>query len=172
MRRAFLSLGSNVGDRLDYLKAAVAALDRGPRVSVAGASKVYETEPVEVGGGHPDYLNCVVEVECGVPAMELLRYCQGVEAALGRDGKGEMAPRTIDIDILLFGEEEVEAPDLALPHRGILRGFNLKCLADLAPELTVPGHGAVADLLKDAGLAGVREIEGERLLSPRSPKPH
>lgn len=165
MVRAFLSLGSNVGERLGCLKAAVAALDRGPRVSVVGASKIYETEPVEVGEGHPDYLNCAVEIECGVPVMELLRYCQGVEAALGRDKKGEMAPRTVDIDILLFGGEEIEAADLVVPHRGIMRAFNLRCLADLAPEMNVPGRGIVGELLGNADLGGAREVGGKDLLS-------
>ncbi len=163
MPRVFLSLGSNVGDRMEYLRSAVAALERGTRISVVGMSKIYETDPVEVGEGHPDYLNCAVEVECGVPAVELLRFCQGIEAALGRDEKGEMEPRTVDIDILLFGEEEVGETDLAIPHRGVLRAFNLRCLADIAPELYVPGHGVVEDLLEETELGGVREVEGENL---------
>lgn len=160
MTRVFLSLGSNLGDRHANLRAAVSALEQGPRVSVVTTSKVYETEPVEVGEGHPEYLNCVVEVECGLPAMELLRFCQGVEAALGRERKGEMAPRAMDIDILLFGEEEIESADLVVPHRGIMRAFNLKCLADLAPELVVPGYGEVGELLRGMDLAGVREVAG------------
>ncbi|MGH3087758.1 MAG: 2-amino-4-hydroxy-6-hydroxymethyldihydropteridine diphosphokinase [Rubrobacteraceae bacterium] len=163
MTRAFLSLGSNLGDRPQYLRSAVAALDLGPRTSVVGASKVYETEPVEVGEGHPNYLNCVVEVECGLSAVELLRYCQGVEAALGREEKGEMAPRTIDIDLLLFGDEEIEGPDLTVPHRGVSRAFNLKCLADLAPEMNIPGCGVVGELLNLTDLTGVREFEGASL---------
>jgi 2-amino-4-hydroxy-6-hydroxymethyldihydropteridine diphosphokinase len=148
---------------MENLRSAVLALDRGPRLSVVGASKVYETEPVEVGEGHPDYLNCVVEAECGVSALELLRFCQGVEAALGRVGKGSMAPRTIDVDVLLFGEEEVSVRDLLLPHRGITRPFNLRCLADLDPELRVPGRGTVGELLKGVDLGGVREFEGTGL---------
>ena len=118
MTRVFLSLGSNLDDRLAYLRSAVRALGRGPSLGLAGASKVYETVPVEVGGGQPDYLNCVVEVRCGLPAVELLRYCQGVEAGLGRERKGERAPRTVDIDVLLFGDEVVERPDFGVPHRG------------------------------------------------------
>lgn len=160
MTRVFLSLGSNLGDRLEYLRSAVAALDRGIRISVVGASKVYETEPVEVGEGHPAYLNCAVEVECGMSAVELLRFCQGIEAALGRNRKGEMAPRTIDIDVLLFGEDEIEVPDLTIPHRGIARDFNLRCLADLDTELRMPKYGVVGEVLSGAELAGVREVEG------------
>lgn len=168
MTRAFLSLGSNLGDRLGFLRSAVAALERGTRVSVVRTSPVYETEPVEVDEGHPDYLNCAVEVECGMPAVELLRFCQGIEAALGREGKGEMAPRTIDIDILLFGEAEIEEPDLVVPHRGVRRAFNLRCLADLDPEMEVPGLGRVRSLLERADPGGVREFRGVEIASPRS----
>lgn len=114
-----------------------------------------------MGAGHPDYLNCAVEVECDLSAPELLRYCQGIEAALGRERKGEMAPRTIDIDILLFGEEVVDEPDLGVPHRGITRAFNLRCLGDLDPDLAVPGVGKVDELLCGADLGGVRETNLE-----------
>jgi 2-amino-4-hydroxy-6-hydroxymethyldihydropteridine diphosphokinase len=158
MRRVFLSLGSNLGDRLAYLRAALDALGRGPSMSLVGTSKVYETAPVEVEEEQPDYLNCVAEVECGLPAIELLRYCQGVESALGRERKGERAPRTVDIDVLLFGEEIIAVPGLEVPHRGITRAFNLKGLADLDPDLHVPGRGRVEDLLAEADLDGVEEV--------------
>jgi 2-amino-4-hydroxy-6-hydroxymethyldihydropteridine diphosphokinase len=157
--RAFLSLGSNLGDRLAYLRSALAALDRGPSMKLLATSKVYETAPVEVADEQPYYLNCVAELECGVPAIELLRYCQGVESALGRERKGEMAPRTVDIDVLLFGEEVIEEPGFEIPHRGITRAFNLKGLADLDPNLYVPGHGRVEDLLARTDLGGIRELE-------------
>ena len=158
MTRAFLSLGSNLGDRLAYLRAALEALDRGPRTKLRRASRVYETAPVEVEEYQPDYLNCVAELECGVPAIELLRYCQGVEAALGRERKGEKAPRTIDVDVLLFGEEVIDEPDLEVPHPGITRFFNLKGLADLHPDLHIPGCGRVEDLLARADSSGIREV--------------
>ncbi len=126
-------------------------------MKVLGVSKVYETEPVEVQEAQPEYLNCVVEVECGVPAVELLRFCQGVEAALGRVQKGEKAPRTVDVDILLFGEEVIEDRELTVPHRGVLRAFNLRGLADLDPSVYIPGRGAVGELLAEADLSDVRE---------------
>jgi 2-amino-4-hydroxy-6-hydroxymethyldihydropteridine diphosphokinase len=154
--RVFLSLGSNLGDRLAYLRAVVAALDRGPRMKIMGTSKVYETIPVEVEEEQPDYLNCVVELDCGVPAIELLRYCQGVEAALGRErgGAGEKAPRTVDIDVLLFGEETITVPDLRVPHAGVTRTFNLRGLADIDVDQYIPGRGTVMELL------GRTEVEG------------
>lgn len=129
-----------------------------------GGSKIYETEPVEIREDQPEYLNCVLELECGLSALELLRYCQGIEAGLGREEKGEKAPRTVDVDILLFGEEVVEEPDFGVPHRGITRAFNLRGLADLDPSLYIPGLGVVRELLAQADLNGVRELEGaERL---------
>ncbi len=158
MSRAFLSLGSNLGDRLAYLRAAVDALGRGPKMKLLGVSKVYETAPVEVEDEQPDYLNCVVELECGVSAVELLRYCQGVEAALGRERKGEKAPRTVDIDVLLFGDEVIEEPPLGVPHRGVMRPFNLKGLADLDPDLHIPGRGRVGELLAGADPGGIEEV--------------
>jgi 2-amino-4-hydroxy-6-hydroxymethyldihydropteridine diphosphokinase len=157
--RSFLSLGSNLGDRLGHLRAVVEALERGLLIEVAGVSKVYETMPVEVNEEQPDYLNCVVEVRYGASAVELLRFCQGVEAALGRTGKGDRLPRTVDIDILLFGEEVIEGAYLIVPHPGILRVFNLLGIADLAPDVFVPGRGAVRGLLAGADLSGVREFE-------------
>jgi 2-amino-4-hydroxy-6-hydroxymethyldihydropteridine diphosphokinase len=156
--RTFLSLGSNLGDRLAYLRRAVEALGRGPRMELVAASKVYETAPVEVEDEQPNYLNCVVELECGVAAIELLRYCQGVEAALGRERKGEKAPRTVDIDVLLFGEEVIEEPGFEVPHRGVVRAFNLRGLADVDPDLHIPGRGRVGELLAGADLGGIEEV--------------
>jgi 2-amino-4-hydroxy-6-hydroxymethyldihydropteridine diphosphokinase len=147
---------------LEYLRAVIGALKRGPLLAVRGISKVYETAPVEVEGKQPDYLNSVVAVEYSASAVELMRFCQGIEAALGRERgvtAGEKAPRTLDLDVLLFGEEAIEGPHLVVPHPGVLRAFNLKGLADLAPDLYIPGHGAVEQLLAGADMNGVREFE-------------
>lgn len=160
MTRAFLGLGSNVGDRLWYLRAALDALDHGPLLISRGVSKIYETEPVEVEEDHPEYLNCVAEVEYRASALELLRFCEGVEAALGREGKSDRKPRTLDLDILLFGDEIMDELYLRVPHPGIVRAFNLRGLADLDPRLTIPRYGVVEDLLLEADLSGVREFEG------------
>jgi len=155
--RVFLSLGSNLGDRLAYLKAVVAALGRGPRMRITGTSHVYETVPVEVEEEQPHYLNCVVELECGVSAIEILRYCQGIEAALGRrrDGAGEKAPRTVDIDVLLFGEETIMEPDLRVPHAGVTRAFNLRGLADIDVDLYIPQRGTVKELIERVQEGGI-----------------
>lgn len=160
MTRAYLSLGSNLGERAGYLRAALDALSRAPRTELIGISRIYETRAVEVEGEQPDYLNCVAEVECDLSAVELLRLCQGIEVALGRDRKGEKAPRTVDIDVLLFGEGVVEGQDFRVPHRGISRTYNLVGLADLDPSIRIPGLGPVTDLLAGIDLDGVREYEG------------
>jgi 2-amino-4-hydroxy-6-hydroxymethyldihydropteridine diphosphokinase len=160
--RAFLSLGSNLGARLGYLRAATEALRRGPLLTVRAVSRVYETAPVEVEEEQPYYLNCVVEVRYCAAAVELMRFCQGVEAAMGRERQGEKAPRTIDIDVLLFGEEIMKGEHLVVPHPGILRAFNLTALADLAPGMYIPGRGVVQELVAGADLGDVREC-GEGL---------
>jgi 2-amino-4-hydroxy-6-hydroxymethyldihydropteridine diphosphokinase len=153
--RAFLSLGSNLGDRLGYLRAATAALGRGPHTKLVATSKVYETVPVEVEEEQSYYLNCVVELDSGLPATELLRYCQGIEAALGRERNGKKASRTLDVDVLLFGDETFAGPDLTLPHTGVARAFNLKALADLDAGLYIPGRGTVGELLERAEGGGI-----------------
>ena len=147
---------------MGYLRMATDALGRGPLLTVHAVSRVYETAPVEVEEEQPYYLNCVAEVRYDAAAIELLRFCQGIEAALGRERKGEKAPRAIDIDVLLFGGEIMEGQHLVVPHPGTLRAFNLKALADLAPALYIPGRGVVRELLAGADLEGVREC-GEGL---------
>lgn len=159
MSRAFLSLGSNLGDRMSYLRTAVRALENGPLITVTGVSVVYETEPVEVEDEQPDYLNCVAGLDYRASALELLRFCQGVESVLGRVRRaGIKAPRTLDLDILLFGEETMKTPELAIPHPGVMRVFNLLGLWDLDPALHIPGYGAVKDLLRSADLGGIRAL--------------
>ena len=131
-----------------------------------GTSKVYETIPVEVEEEQPDYLNCVVELECSVPAIELLRYCQGIEAALGRERgeMGEKTPRTVDIDVLLFGEETITEPDLRVPHAGVTRTFNLRGLADLDANLYIPQRGTAGELLERSEEGGIPKFgEAEEL---------
>lgn len=161
MTRVFLSLGSNLGDRAALLQAALDALARGPRLELVKVSRVYETKPVEVEGEQPEYLNCVAEVECGLSPVELLRYCQGIETGLGREGKGQREPRTVDVDVLLFGSEVIEEPDFVVPHPGVTRAFNLRCLADLDADIYIPGRGVVGELLAEADLVGVRVWEEE-----------
>lgn len=130
MTRAFLGMGSNLGDRARYLRDAVAALD-----GVVAVSPVYETEPV----GGPEqgaFLNIVVELDTDLDARGLLAECQRLEAAAERVREERWGPRTLDVDVLWVDGETVDAPDLVVPHpRMRLRRFVLAPLADLAPDL-------------------------------------
>jgi 2-amino-4-hydroxy-6-hydroxymethyldihydropteridine diphosphokinase len=145
--RAFLALGSNMGDRRGYLKA---ALDRLP--DVVAVSRLYETDPVGGPPGQGAYLNCVVELQTRRTPRELLTLAQAAEVAAQRVRMARWGPRTLDVDVLLVGDEVVDDPDLTIPHpRMWERGFVLVPLADLAPELVV-GH-----LTTDIG-RGVRPV--------------
>jgi 2-amino-4-hydroxy-6-hydroxymethyldihydropteridine diphosphokinase len=133
----YLSLGSNVGDRAENLKAAIAALE-GVGVSVRRVSAIYETEPV-------DYLeqawffNCVVEGETVLPAVELLRGLRVIETRMGSKKPIAKGPRLIDIDILLYGAKTIDSPELQVPHpRMLQRRFVLASLAEIAGELRHP----------------------------------
>lgn len=138
--RAFLGLGSNLGDRQQYLREAVESLS-----GVVAVSPVYETEPVGGPGGQDPYLNVVVELDTDLTAHQLLGVCRRLEAAAGRVREQRWGPRTLDVDVLLVGDFRVDEPDLVVPHPRMWgRRFVLAPLADLAPEL-VP-----ADLLSQA----------------------
>lgn len=140
--RAFVALGSNLGDREAHLRAAVAALDATPGLRVVAGSHVYETDPVGPGPQGP-YLNAVIEVEAGLAPHALLERLLAVEAERGRvrGGVPDQA-RTLDLDLLLYGGRRVEEPGLRVPHPRLAdRPFVLEPLAELAPERVPPGRG-------------------------------
>lgn len=163
MARAYLSLGSNVGDRFAALKAAVRRLSRLEAVEFIDASPLYDAEPWEskpgqTAGEQRWYLNCVVAVETTLPPRALLAEVQAIETTLGRTrpaGTPEaqrFAPRTLDIDILFYGDQMVSVrDDLQIPHLLLAeRGFVLRPLADLAPELEHPAlYRSVRELLAE-----------------------
>ena len=131
--RAFLSLGSNLGDRRAYLAEAVTRLP-----DVVAVSRVYETDPVGGPPGQGAYLNCIVELHTDLTPRELLMAAQATEAAANRIRLERWGPRTLDVDVLLVGDEEVDEADLTVPHpRMWTRGFVLVPLGDLAPELVI-----------------------------------
>ena len=131
--RAFLALGSNLGDRRAHLREALGRLP-----DVVGVSGVYETDPVGGPPGQGAYLNCVVELLTARTPRELLGAAQAAEAAALRVRAERWGPRTLDVDVLLVGDEVVDEPDLTVPHpRMWERGFVLVPLADLAPELVI-----------------------------------
>jgi 2-amino-4-hydroxy-6-hydroxymethyldihydropteridine diphosphokinase len=134
---AYLGLGSNLGDRAAYLQGAVDGLAAHPRVRLVALSPVYETEPVG-GPPQPDYLNAVVAVDTDLGARALLELAKALEAAAERVEGERWAPRTLDVDVLMVGDERVEEADLVVPHPRIhQRAFVLAPLADVAPGLVV-----------------------------------
>jgi len=133
-RKAYLGIGSNLGDRLAHLQHAVDGV-AAARVDVVAVSAVYETEPVG-GPEQPRYLNAVVVVDTALSARELLGIAQDLERAAERVRAERWGPRSLDVDLLLVGDEQVSEPDLEVPHpRMWERGFVMAPLADVAPEL-------------------------------------
>ncbi|MFN2590407.1 MAG: 2-amino-4-hydroxy-6-hydroxymethyldihydropteridine diphosphokinase [Actinomycetota bacterium] len=145
MTRAFLALGSNLGDRPTNLSEAVDLLDRRDGVVVVRSSRVYETAPV--GPSQPDDLNAVVEIGTSLSARTLLRTCLEVELAMGRERGQRWGPRVIDIDLLTFGDEEIDEPGLTVPHpRMHERGFVLIPLLELVANPPLPGRRSIGEL--------------------------
>lgn len=141
MKRAFLALGSNLGDRRQFLRSAVAMLP-----DVVACSPVYETEPVGGPEGQSPYLNMVVELHTGLSPHQLLEAVEAAERAAGRVRAVLNGPRTLDVDVLLVGTEVVDEEDLQVPHpRMWQRRFVLQPLADLAPDVLPAGWEAGAE---------------------------
>jgi len=131
--RAYLGICSNLGERLGYLQLAVDQLAGADGVTVVGVSPVYETAPVG-GPEQPDYLNAVVGVDTALTAHELLGVAQAVESEAERVRTVRWGPRTLDVDVLLVGDERIDTPDLVVPHpRMAERAFVVVPLADLDP---------------------------------------
>lgn len=144
---AYFSLGSNVGDRAKNLRDAIAALGNAG-VSIARVSSVYETEPVDYLD-QPWFLNCAVEAKTELAALDLLHAVRGIEAQMGSKKLIAKGPRLIDIDILLYGNEIIDTPELQVPHPRLhLRRFVLEPLAQIAPNAQHPvSRLSIADLL-------------------------
>ena len=130
---AFVSLGANLGDAVQAVRDAMEAIDALPGVSIARRSSLYRSAPVDAGG--PDYVNAVVELSTGLKADELLAQLQAIENAAGRKRPHRNAPRTLDLDILLYGTLRIDSLSLTVPHpRMNERAFVLVPLAEIAPQ--------------------------------------
>ena len=142
MTRAYVGVGANLGDRRATIRAALAALPE-----VIAVSELRETAPVGVVD-QPPFLNGAAALETELSPRELLDLLLAVERRLGRERRERWGPRTIDLDLLLYGDEAVDEPGLTVPHPRLHeRRFALEPLLDLDPDLAVPGHGRVTDLL-------------------------
>ena len=145
MTIAYIGLGANLGDTRDTLQRALISLDTLPDTTLLAASSFYRTAPVDAQG--PDYINAVARIDTTLTAHDLLRALQRIEQNHGRTRAYRNAPRTLDLDILLFGDETICDADLAVPHpRMHERAFVLYPLAELQPDLTL-SQGSLAELI-------------------------
>jgi 2-amino-4-hydroxy-6-hydroxymethyldihydropteridine diphosphokinase len=143
--RAFLGLGSNLGDRAHYLEEAISAL-ASPLIKVEATSRIYETEPWGLMD-QPLYWNQVIEVETSLEPLELLHVCQEIEHRLGRERKVHWGPRTIDIDLLIYDNAVSKSEELILPHPYLEeRAFVLNPLREIAPELVLPSGRSITEV--------------------------
>lgn len=146
MTLAYIGLGANLGDARQTLKDAVVCMAQQAGVMIVARSSLYRTAPIDAGGD--DYLNAVIAVETSFPALQLLHVCQHIETQFGRERPYPNAPRTLDLDLLLYGDLQHNDETLTVPHpRMTQRAFVLVPLAELCPELVIPGQGPVADYL-------------------------
>ena len=170
-QRTVLALGSNLGDRLATLQGGVDALLGAPGLALIALSPVYETVPVG-GPPQPEYLNAVLIADTSLPAADLLRRGQAAEAALGRVRREVWGPRTLDVDVIVYGDVVSDDPELTLPHpRAWERAFVLAPWLDADPAAEIPGRGPVAALLDavvaaNGGQPGVRRLAGTQLRAP------
>jgi 2-amino-4-hydroxy-6-hydroxymethyldihydropteridine diphosphokinase len=144
---AFVGIGANLQDPLRQVRDALAELDRLPHTRVVKQSSLYRTAPM----GHaaqPDFVNAVAQLETGLPAERLLAELQEIEKRHGRERSFANAPRTLDLDLLLYAAAELVQPQLQVPHpRMHERAFVLKPLVEIAPDISIPGRGAAKALL-------------------------
>ncbi|MGH2978304.1 MAG: 2-amino-4-hydroxy-6-hydroxymethyldihydropteridine diphosphokinase [Solirubrobacterales bacterium] len=144
MTRAFLGLGSNVGDRLAQLREAAARVAALEGVRLLGCSSVYETEPVGEMPDQRDFFNAAVCVDTELEPLDLLAACKAIERDMGRAAGARHGPRTIDVDVLLVGDRVLQSDRLTLPHPELhSRRFVLLPLLELDPDLALPGGGSL-----------------------------
>jgi 2-amino-4-hydroxy-6-hydroxymethyldihydropteridine diphosphokinase len=145
---ACIGLGANLGDARATLDAAQRALARLPQTRLVAASPLYRSVPIDATG--PDYLNAVVVLETALAPHALLSELQRIEEKHGRERPHRNAPRTLDLDLLLYGDRRIATPQLTVPHPRLhRRAFVLRPLLDVLPDTRIPGIGPAADRLPD-----------------------
>lgn len=164
--RVVLSLGSNLGDRLETLQGAVDALARDPELRVLAVSPVYETDPVG-GPEQDDFLNIVVLAESRLEPRALLERAHDIESRFGRVRDVRWGPRTLDVDVIVAGDLIVDEPDLQVPHpRAVDRAFVLVPWLDVDPDAELPGDGTVAVVVDALDTTGVRLRDDVAIVVP------
>ncbi|ALX03715.1 MULTISPECIES: 2-amino-4-hydroxy-6-hydroxymethyldihydropteridine diphosphokinase [Aeromicrobium] len=165
IRQAVISIGSNLGDRLNRLQGAVSALEDTPEVQVVSVSSVYETQPVGAPEGSGPFLNAVVLIDTTLTVHTLLDRAHAIEDAFGRERSEPGAPRTLDVDLVVVGDRVADDETLTLPHpRAHERAFVLLPWLEIDPEGEIPGQGFVADLVGDVDTTGVVRREDLEIL--------
>lgn len=158
MARVYLGLGSNIGDRKAYLRQAIEQLEKDNQILITKVSPLYET--VAVGNlNQRNFYNLVVEAKTNLSPYHLLSHCQGVEEKLARKREIKWGPRTIDIDILLYDDEEIKNETLKIPHPEMTRrAFVLRPLIDIFPEAKLPSGIPIKDFLKKVAGQKIRRL--------------
>ncbi|MGA7779772.1 MAG: 2-amino-4-hydroxy-6-hydroxymethyldihydropteridine diphosphokinase [Paraburkholderia sp.] len=160
MTVAYLGLGANLGDARQTLKDAVVCLAQQHTITVLAKSSLYRTAPIDAGGD--DYFNCVVKLDTTLQVRHLLALCHKIELHFGRERPFRNAPRTLDLDILLYGDQSIDEPDLIVPHPRLTeRAFVLVPLVEIDPALVIPQHGRADGLLP--------AVAGQRIEKMKSP---
>ena len=158
---AYLGLGTNLGDRKANLRTAAKLLDSNESVDIVALSSLYSTQPVGVED-QPDFINAVIAIKTTLSPAELLKLCNDVELQLGRVRTIRWGPRVIDIDILLYNDVVVNDNDLIIPHpRMMERAFVLIPLAEIAPDVMLPGEVKASDAAHEIGCIGIERINGD-----------
>jgi len=156
---AYISMGSNLDDRLSYLKGAIDELNKDERISIKKISSIYETDPIGYTN-QGNFLNIVAKLETDYEVEQLLRKCLQIELQLGRERKIRWGPRTIDLDILLYNQENIETDDLSVPHpRMHERAFVIIPLLEIEPNIELPAM----ELPLQKVLEHIPDKEGVRL---------
>lgn len=147
MTTAYLGFGGNLGDPEQTITLAIVMLSNNPLVHILSISSYYCSEPIDAPG--KDYINAVVYIEWQSTASKLLETCLSIEKIFGRQRSTKNAPRTLDIDILIFGEKKINFDHLIIPHPNMTtRSFVLMPLLEINPDITIPGKGPAKDFLK------------------------
>ena len=163
LRQAVFSLGSNLGDRMDYLQGAVDALRATPGLILTSISGVYETKPVGLLD-QPDFLNGVVVADSTLASMVMLERALAIEEVFNRVREIPGGPRTVDVDLICVGERRINTEALTLPHpRAHQRAFVLVPWLEADPAATLVGHGPVAELVRATDVDGVLRRDDLRI---------
>ncbi|HYD82280.1 MAG TPA: 2-amino-4-hydroxy-6-hydroxymethyldihydropteridine diphosphokinase [Paucimonas sp.] len=159
MITAYIGIGANLGDARATVTAAIRAIGGLPSTRLSGQSSLFRTAPVDAGGD--DYINAVARIETGLPPHDLLAQLQKLEQDAGRERPYRNAPRTLDLDLLLYGAQRIDSAQLTVPHpRMTQRAFVLIPLLQIDPFLSIPGHGAAHAFVPAVAGQAIDKIAG------------